>query len=86
MELSPQAQLKALQEQIKALQAQVPQVKTDKGITVKIGEKGTVNVYGLGKFPVCLYTSQIAKLVELFNSDVFKTFLASNADKLATKN
>lgn len=79
-----QEQIKALQEQLKALQAQIPQAKVN-DLTVKIGDKGTINVYGLGRFPVCLYASQAQKLNELMNSEAFKTFIAHNADKLSFK-
>jgi hypothetical protein len=74
----------ALKAQLEQLEALTPQVKADKS-TVKIGDKGTVNIYGMGRFPVCLYIQQVDKLSELFESDTFKHFIASNQDKLSRK-
>lgn len=82
--MSTANQIQELQKQIEALKATIPQAKCGE-LTVKIGDKGTVNVYGLGRFPVCLYAGQVNKLTELFNSDSFKQFLASNVDKLSFK-
>lgn len=69
--------IESLKAQIAALKAQ----QTTKGspLTVKVGDKGTINVYGLGRFPVCLYLTQINRITELFNSDSFKQFVATNA-------
>ena len=78
------AQIQELQKQIEALKATIPQSKVG-DLTVKIGDKGTVNIYGLGRFPVCLYATQVNKLTELFNSPSFKEFLASHVDKLSFK-
>ena len=76
--------IKQLQAEMEALKATIPQAKVGE-LTVKIGEKGTINVYGLGRFPVCLYATQAVKLNELMNSQGFKDFVASNADKLSFK-
>jgi hypothetical protein len=89
--MSTQQTIAELEKQIAALKAQIPQVKIGAnadgkgGLTVKIGEKGTLNVYGLGRFPVCLYVTQAAKLNELMNSESFKQFVAANMSKLSIK-
>lgn len=54
-----------------------------KGITIKVSEKGCVSVYGLGRFPVTLYKSQMVKL--LAHAEDIKTFMENNADILADK-
>lgn len=82
--MSTQQTIADLQKQIEALKATIPQSKVG-DLTVKIGEKGTINVYGLGRFPVCLYATQAVKLNELMNSQGFKEFIAANADKLSFK-
>lgn len=82
--MSTQQQIKELEAQLKALKAGIPQNKFN-GLTVKIGDKGTINVYGLGRFPVCLYMSQLQKLTELVNNEDFADWLIENKDKLASK-
>ena len=51
----------------------------------KVGEKGGVSVYGLGRFPVTLYYEQWVRLLN--TGDRLKTFLEENkaAGKLKLK-
>ena len=51
----------------------------------KVGEKGGVSVYGLGRFPVTLYYEQWIRLLN--TSDRLRTFLEENkaAGKLKLK-
>jgi hypothetical protein len=49
----------------------------------KVSDKGAVSVYGMGKWPVTLYATQWARLIEFAPS--ISEFLADNADKLSTK-
>jgi len=46
----------------------------------KVGEKGGVSVYGLGRFPVTLYYEQWIKLLE--KTDALRAFLEENKVKL----
>lgn len=87
-----QEQIKALKEQKKALDEQtaklregIAQVKFDGNKRVEIGGKGTLNFYGLGRFPTCLYPSQLSSLRSIINSKEFADFVNANQDKLATK-
>ena len=59
-----QAQIDAIQAQIDALKAEAKALmpKKERVLSFKVGEKGTVCVYGLQKFPVSLYPSQWVKL------------------------
>lgn len=54
-------------------------------LTVKIGEKGNIVVYGLGRFPVSLYASQAIRLEKLLSSSDFKEFVLANNENLAKK-
>jgi hypothetical protein len=49
----------------------------------KIGEKGGVSVYGLGRFPVTLYYEQWTKLLDA--AEKLREFLEENKDKLKLK-
>lgn len=49
----------------------------------RVGEKGGVSVYGLGRFPVTLYYEQWMRL--LGAADDLKNFLEENKDKLKLK-
>jgi hypothetical protein len=50
---------------------------------MKVSEKGTLSVYGLGRFPVSLYRSQWERLLGM--SEQIKKFIQDNAGKLAEK-
>jgi len=52
-------------------------------LSFKVGEKGGVSVYGLGRFPVTLYYEQWVRLLDA-GTDLRK-FLESNKDKLKLK-
>lgn len=52
-------------------------------LTCKIGEKGGLCVYGLGRFPVTLYREQWERLIA-FVPEV-QAFIAANAGKLSVK-
>jgi hypothetical protein len=49
----------------------------------KVGEKGGVSVYGLGRFPVTLYYEQWNRLLD--TADKLKAFLEENKSRLKLK-
>jgi hypothetical protein len=49
----------------------------------RVGEKGGVSVYGLGRFPVTLYYEQWIRLLDV--SDDLRKFLEENKSKLKLK-
>jgi hypothetical protein len=49
----------------------------------RVGEKGGVSVYGLGRFPVTLYYEQWIRLLDA--SDKLREFLEENKSKLKLK-
>jgi hypothetical protein len=74
-------------EELKAKLAQLEkevEVKKRSGdLIFKVGEKGGVSVYGLGRFPVTLYYEQWNRL--LGAADEIKAFLEENKSKLKLK-
>ncbi|HET6199910.1 MAG: hypothetical protein WBE21_11635 [Candidatus Acidiferrales bacterium] len=58
--------------------------KTAGGLQFKIGEKGGVSVYGLGRFPVTLYYEQWVRLLN--SADELRSFLEENKNKLKLRN
>ena len=78
-----------LQAEIEKLKAENNALKSEKKpavfkeISFKIGEKGGLSVYGLGRFPVTLYKEQWFKLLD--KSEDIRSFLNANTDKLKTK-
>jgi hypothetical protein len=74
-------------EELKARLAQLEkQVETRKrvgALDFKVGEKGGVSVYGLGRFPVTLYYEQWQRL--LGAAEDLKKFLEENKSKLKLK-
>jgi hypothetical protein len=49
----------------------------------RVGEKGGVSVYGLGRFPVTLYYEQWTRLLD--TADKLREFLEENKSKLKLK-
>ena len=57
--------------------------RSEKGLSLKVSQKGGVSVYGLGRFPVTLYKEQWEKLLDM--SDDIRAFIQENEPKLKTK-
>jgi hypothetical protein len=55
----------------------------ERGVSMKVSEKGGLSVYGLGRFPITLYKEQWVKLLDL--SDQIREFLVANDSKLKSK-
>ena len=74
-------------EELKAKLAQLEkevEVKRRSGdLIFKVGEKGGVSVYGLGRFPVTLYKEQWAKLLAM--ADDIRAFMRANDSQLKAK-
>jgi hypothetical protein len=49
----------------------------------RVGEKGGVSVYGLGRFPVTLYYEQWIRLLD--STDALREFLEENKSRLKMK-
>lgn len=49
----------------------------------RVGEKGGVSVYGLGRFPVTLYYEQWVRLLD--GADALRTYLEENKSHLKLK-
>ena len=71
------ARLTAENEELRAKQPKAP------GLTLKVGDKGTVALYGIGRFPVSLYRSQWERV--LGHADQIREFIAANEARLAVK-
>ncbi len=69
-----QAEINALKAAMKAM---------PKSLSLKVSEKGAVSVYGLGRFPVTLYSTQWTRLIEEINS--VAAFIEANKASLKTK-
>ncbi|MGH7266620.1 MAG: hypothetical protein ACREMB_17495 [Candidatus Rokuibacteriota bacterium] len=69
------ARLRAENEALKA--------RVQKGISLRVSEKGGVSVYGLGRFPVTLYKEQWLKLLDM--ADEIRAFVRDNESRLKTK-
>jgi hypothetical protein len=70
------------------LKARLSELEKQKGtrtgsLEFRVGEKGGVSVYGLGRFPVTLYYEQWLRLLD--SSDKLREFLEENKSKLKLK-
>ncbi len=57
--------------------------RSEKGLSLKVSQKGGVSVYGLGRFPVTLYKEQWEKLLDM--SDDIRAFIQENEPQLKTR-
>lgn len=76
---------RTLMAQIAKLQAENDRLKqaSQAKLKLKIGEKGALSVYGMGRFPVTLYRSQWERLIGIIPE--IEAFIMANADKLSVK-
>lgn len=71
------------------LKARLAELETQQGrqrsgsLEFRVGEKGGVSVYGLGRFPVTLYYEQWVRLLD--SGDRLRQFLEDNKSKLKLK-
>jgi hypothetical protein len=73
----------AMQAEIEALKAKLALANKPRKLTLKVTDKGGVSLYGVGRFPVTLYQSQWARIIE--NVDDIASFIEANKHLLATK-
>jgi hypothetical protein len=72
-----------LKARLSQLEKQVEGKKQVGELGFKVGDKGGVSVYGLGRFPVTLYYEQWLRLLNA--AENIKTFLEENKSKLKLK-
>jgi hypothetical protein len=74
-----------MKEELERLRAENAALKTrtQRGISLKVSEKGGVSVYGLGRFPVTLYKEQWGKLLDM--AEDIRAFIRENDSRLKTK-
>lgn len=75
----------AMREELERLRAENAALKktSERGLSLKVSEKGAVSVYGLGRFPVTLYKEQWGKLLGM--ADDIRAFIVANDSKLKAK-
>lgn len=79
-----QAQEMDLAAEIAKLRAENAQLRAkDKGVSLKVTDKGGLSMYGLGRFPVTLYKSQWLKLLK--EAKTIEQFIEEAGDKLTSK-
>ena len=52
-------------------------------LTLKVSKAGAVSVYGMGKWPVTLYSQQWTRLLD--SAEDIRSFIEANADLLSVK-
>ena len=73
-----------MQAELERLRAENAQLKSkDKGLTLKVSEKGGLSLYGMGRFPVTLYKEQWLRI--LASAPDIEAFIRENDSKLKTK-
>ena len=79
---STQDELKAELERLRSENEALKQ-RSEKGLSLKVSQKGGVSVYGLGRFPVTLYKEQWGRLLDL--ADEIRGFIRENESQLKSK-
>ena len=71
--------------ELERLRAENVQLKrtANRGVSLKVSEKGGLSVYGLGRFPVTLYKEQWTKLLDM--ADDIRAFIRANESSLKAK-
>lgn len=52
-------------------------------LTLKVSAKGAVSVYGMGRWPVTLYSEQWGRLLD--SAEQIRSFIEANVDSLSVK-
>lgn len=68
---------------IAELEAQLAAANKPKALTMKVSEKGAISLYGLGRFPITLYSGQMTRLLD--HATAIRAFMVTNKALLATK-
>lgn len=77
-------QLRAEIERLKAQNAALAaKAAAPKALSLKVSEKGAISVYGMGRFPITLYRSQMEAL--LAHKPVILEFIKNHEGELAKK-
>jgi hypothetical protein len=78
-----EASYEELKARLSQLEKEVEVKKRSGDLIFKVGEKGGVSVYGLGRFPVTLYYEQWIRLLD--TADSLRAFLEENKPHLKLK-
>ncbi len=81
-EETPEQKLARIEAENRALREQMAERKPGQ-LRLKVGEKGGLSVYGLGRFPVTLYKEQWVRLLDYAGE--IKAFLKDNDRLLKAK-
>ena len=76
-----ESELERLRRENEELKAKVS--GQQRGLTLKVSEKGALSLYGMGKFPVTLYKEQWLKVLNM--ADEIKKFIHDNDAALKSK-
>jgi hypothetical protein len=70
------------QKRISELEALIEKerAKNERKFTLKVTEKGAVGIYGLRRFPITLYKSEMNKILD--NTGAIMEFMRENDEKL----
>lgn len=79
---STQDEIKAELERLRTENEALKQ-RGEKGLSLKVGQKGGVSIYGLGRFPVTLYKEQWVRLLDM--ADEIRGFIRENEAQLKSK-
>lgn len=74
-----------LKAQLADMQAQLLKANAPKAISMKVSEKGALSIYGMGRWPVTLYLSQVERLFHPEQVHAIHAFVNANRAKFTTK-
>ena len=80
MESVDQLSMEELKAQLVKLQEENQQLKKKKQMSLKVSEKGAVQINGIRRFPITLYRSEIQEIFSKKNE--IETFIEENSNQL----
>ena len=69
--------------QVEALKAKLALANKPRKLTLKVSDKGAVSVYGMGKWPITMYSQQWERVLD--HAQEIRDFITANADQLSVK-
>lgn len=80
MSTNKDVEIARLAEKVAKLEEENKQLKQKKEVTIKVSEKGAIQINGIRRFPITLYKSEMEQI--LSKKEEIESFIQQNSDTL----